>query len=477
MNFETVIGIEIHLQLKTKTKMFSPALNVSKEIPNTHVHPIDMGFPGTLPRVNKKAVELSLIACQALHCEIDDCLHFDRKNYFYADLPKGFQITQNERPIGKNGYITITIEGKEKEIGIERVHMEEDTAKQLHYSTFTLLDYNRCGVPLIEIVSKPHIRSGQEAAAYVEQLRNILLYLDVSDCKMEEGSLRCDVNVSIRPYGQKEFGTKVEIKNLNSISNVEKAIDYEVKRQKALYLKGQPIEMETRRFDEASKTTILMRKKTSAVDYKYFTEDNIMPIQLDKEWVKQVTSNLPELPHQKEIRYQKEYGLSSYDAKVLTSNKSMMLYFEQLVKFYHNYKIMANWVIVEMLGYLNKNNQTFEQIKMKPQELAQMVQYIDEGKISSKQAKDVFEHLMCSEKTVDEIIKELNIVQISDDHLLLEVIHAVFNEFPSSIEDYFAGKDRAFGFMIGQIMKKTKGQANPNKVNQLLRQELEKFKK
>ncbi len=477
MNFETIIGIEIHLQLKTKTKMFSPALNTSKAAPNTHVHPIDMGFPGTLPRVNKKAVELALIACKALHCSIDDCLHFDRKNYFYADLPKGYQITQDKRPIGRNGYVTIEVDSKEKNIEIERIHMEEDTAKQLHYTTFTLLDYNRCGIPLIEIVTKPNIRSGKEAAAYVEQLRNILLYLDVSDCKMEEGSLRCDVNVSIRPYGQVEFGTKVEIKNLNSISNVEKAIDYEVKRQKALLLRGEAVEMETRRFDEASKTTVLMRKKTSAVDYKYFTEDNIMPIQLDKNWVNQVISNLPELPHEKETRYQKEYGLSSYDAKVLTSNKPMMQYFEKLVTYYNNYKIMTNWLIVEVLGYLNKNNQTFENMKMEPKELAIMVKYIDEGKISSKQAKDVFEHLMSSSKTVDEIIKELNIVQISDDTTLLAIINEVLTEFSSSIDDYFAGKDRAFGFMIGQIMKKTKGQANPAKVNQLLKQELEKLKK
>ena len=320
MNFETVIGIEFHLQLKTKTKMFSPAQNISNAAPNTHVHPIDMGFPGVLPQVNKKAVELALIACQALHCEIDTLLCFDRKNYFYADLPKGYQITQDKRPIGKNGYILIDVDQEEKKIEIERIHLEEDTAKQLHFDTYTLLDYNRCGVPLVEIVTKPTIRSGKEAAAYVEQLKNTLLYLDVSDCKMEDGSLRCDVNVSIRPYGQKEFGTKVEIKNLNSISNVEKAIDYEVKRQKSLILKNQQVEMETRRFDEQTKTTVLMRKKTSAVDYKYFTEDNILPIQLKKDWVDQIIQNLPELPYQKMARYQKEYGLSNYDAKVLTSN-------------------------------------------------------------------------------------------------------------------------------------------------------------
>ncbi len=475
MNFETIIGIEIHLQLKTKTKMFSPAQNISKAAPNTHVHPIDMGFPGTLPRVNKKAVELALIACQALHCEIDTQLHFDRKNYFYADLPKGFQITQDKRPIGKNGYITIEVDGKEKNIEIERIHMEEDTAKQLHFATFTLLDYNRCGVPLIEIVTKPNIRSGKEAAAYVEQLKNILLYLDVSDCKMEEGSLRCDVNISLRPFGQKTFGTKVEIKNLNSTSNVEKAIDYEIKRQKGLILKNIPIEMETRRFDEATKTTVLMRKKTSAVDYKYFTEDNIVPIQLDSLWVEKIISNLPELPHQKSKRYQKEYGLSSYDANILTSSKEIATYFESTIQHYANYKLIANWIMGETLGFLNKNNQTIQDIQMQPQSLATMIRYIDEGKISSKQAKDVFIKLMTTNLDVDAIIQSMNITQISDQATLKQFIFEVFKEFPSSIEDFKAGKDRAFGFMIGQIMKKSRGQANPVLVNQLLKEELNKM--
>lgn len=474
MNFETIIGIEIHLQLRTKTKMFSPALNVSSSAPNTHVHTIDMGFPGTLPRVNKKAVELALIACKALNCEIDRELHFDRKNYFYADLPKGYQITQDKRPIGKNGYLTIEVDGKEKRIEIERIHMEEDTAKQLHYNTFTLLDYNRCGAPLIEIVTRPNIRSGKEAAAYVEQLKNILLYLDVSDCKMEEGSLRCDVNISLRPYGSEKYGSRVEIKNLNSTSNVEKAIDFEAKRQKALILKNLPVEMETRRFDETTKTTVLMRKKTSAVDYKYFTEDNIVPIRLDDNWVDNIISNLPELPHDKANRFQKEFGLSSYDAGVLTSSKLMAFYFEEAIKHHNNYKIIANWVMGDILGYLNKNNQDFTSIKMKPQDLALMVKYIDNGKISSKQAKDVFEKLMNTGNDVDSIIKSLNIVQISDPSAIIELIHQVFAEFPASIEDFKSGKDRAFGFMIGQIMKKSRGQANPGLVNKLLKEELQK---
>ena len=476
MNFETIIGIEIHLQLKTKTKMFSPAQNVSNAAPNTHVHPIDMGFPGVLPRVNKKAVELALIACQALHCEIDTLLCFDRKNYFYADLPKGYQITQDKRPIGKNGYLLIDVDQQEKKIEIERIHLEEDTAKQLHFDTYTLLDYNRCGVPLIEIVTKPNIRSGKEAAAYVEQLKNTLLYLDVSDCKMEDGSLRCDVNVSIRPYGQKEYGTKVEIKNLNSISNVEKAIDYEVKRQKALFLKNQTIDMETRRFDEQSKTTVLMRKKTSAVDYKYFTEDNIVPIQLDVNWVHQVITNLPELPHQKMIRYQKEYGLSNYDARVLTSNKELAHYFEATIAHYSNYKLIANWLMVETLGYVNKNNILLKNIKMKPQDLAKLVQLIDGGKISSKQAKNVFEQLMQKEQSVEEIIQKMNIVQINDSNQINEWIQQVLQEFPASVSDYQAGKDRAFGFMIGQIMKRSKGQANPVLTNQLLKKALDELK-
>lgn len=475
MNFETVIGIEIHLQLKTKTKMFSSAQNISNAAPNSHVHVIDMGFPGTLPMVNKKAVELALIACQAFGMEIDTELHFDRKNYFYPDLPKGYQITQDKRPIGKNGTIVIQVDGQEKEIGMERIHMEEDTAKQLHYATYTLLDYNRCGVPLIEIVSKPDMHSGKEAAAYVEALRNTMLYLDVSDCKMEDGSLRCDVNISLRPYGQKEFGTKVEIKNLNSISNIEKAIDYEIKRQSALLLKNQEVEMETRRFDETTKTTVLMRKKTAAVDYKYFTEDNIVPIRLDTKWVHSIIDHLIELPYQKEKRYQNEYQLSAYDAKVLTSSKALAEFFEKAIQSYQNYKGIANWLMGDLLGFLNKNNLSMEKINLDPAEIAKLVQTIDEGKISSKQAKVVFEKLMSTQQTVEEIIKSLNIVQISDTTILKQIILDVCHEFPSSIEDYKAGKDRAFGFMVGQIMKKTKGQANPQVINTLLKEILATF--
>ena len=473
MNFETIIGIEIHLQLKTKTKMFSPAQNISNAAPNTHVHVIDMGFPGVLPRVNKKAVELALIACKAFNMNIDRELHFDRKNYFYADLPKGYQITQDKRPIGKNGFITINIDGKEKNIGLERIHLEEDTAKQLHFSNFTLLDYNRCGVPLIEIVSKPDIRSAKEAAAYVETLRNTLLYLDVSDCKMEDGSLRCDINISLRPFGQKEFGCKVEIKNLNSINNIEKAIDYEINRQTALLLKNEKIEMETRRFDENTKTTVLMRKKTEAVDYKYFTEDNIVPIKLDDKWVDSIINNLIELPYQKEKRYQKEYNLSEYDAKVLTSNKYLDQLFENCINYYHNYKGIANWLMGDLLAYLNKNSLSLEKENINAKEIATMVKYIDEGKISSKQAKEIFEKFLTSKKIIDAIIKEMNIVQISDLNVLEKIVSDVLLENPNSISDYKAGKDRAFGYLIGQIMKKTKGQANPQLVNSLLRKKLD----
>lgn len=473
MNFETIIGIEIHLQLKTKTKMFSSAQNISNAAPNTHVHINDMGFPGTLPTVNKKAVQLALTACKAFDMEIDRELHFDRKNYFYPDLPKGYQITQDKRPIGKNGKITIQVDGQEKVIGMERIHLEEDTAKQLHFSNYTLLDYNRCGVPLIEIVSKPDIRNGKEAAAYVETLRNILLYLDVSDCKMEDGSLRCDVNISLRPYGQEKFGTKVEIKNLNSISNVEKAIDYEIKRQTSMILKNEKVEMETRRFDETTKSTILMRKKTSAVDYKYFTEDNIVPIKLDDKWIDSIINNIIELPHQKEKRYQSEYGLSAYDAKVLTANKHLALYFEEAIKHYKNYKGIANWLMGDLLAHLNKNNLTIDKLLLPAKEIAILTKNIDEGKISSKQGKTVFEKLLETNQSVEEIIKGMNITQISDVNLLKEVILEVLKEFPSSIEDYKAGKDRAFGFMIGQIMKKTKGQANPGLVNKLLKEILD----
>lgn len=474
MNFETVIGIEIHCELKTKSKMFSSAANAFDAEPNTNVSAVDMAFPGIMPVLNKKAVEYAIMASTALNMEIDDVLMFDRKNYFYPDLPKGFQITQDKRPIGKEGYIEVDIDGVKKKIGIERLHMEEDTAKQLHFQDYTLINYNRCGVPLIEIVSKPEIRNGKEAAAYVEKLRSLLLYTGVSDVKMEEGSMRCDVNVSIRPYGSKKFGVKTEVKNLNSVSNVMKAVDYEVERQKKLLLSGGVVEQETRRFDELTKQTVLMRKKTDAVDYKYFTEPNIAPIKLERSWIESIQSKMPELPDKRLDRYINELGLSSYDASILIANKEIAFYFDDVVKLCNLPKLAANWIMTSVMAYLNKENKTIEEVNLPAANLAKLIVMIDSGKISSKQGKEVFETMLTTNKDPEVIAKEKNMMQISDEGVILAMVLEVLDANPKAIEDIKNGRTNLIGFLVGQVIKKSQGKANPGLVNKLVRAELDK---
>lgn len=474
MNFETVIGIEIHCELKTKSKMFSSAANAFDAEPNTNVSAVDMAFPGIMPVLNKKAVEYAIMASTALNMEIDDVLMFDRKNYFYPDLPKGFQITQDKRPIGKEGYIEVDIDGVKKKIGIERLHMEEDTAKQLHFQDYTLINYNRCGVPLIEIVSKPEIRNGKEAAAYVEKLRSLLLYTGVSDVKMEEGSMRCDVNVSIRPYGSKKFGVKTEVKNLNSVSNVMKAVDYEVERQKKLLLSGGVVEQETRRFDELTKQTVLMRKKTDAVDYKYFTEPNIAPIKLERSWIESIQSKIPELPDKRLDRYINELGLSSYDASILIANKEIAFYFDDVVKLCNLPKLAANWIMTSVMAYLNKENKTIEEVNLPAANLAKLIVMIDSGKISSKQGKEVFETMLTTNKDPEVIAKEKNMMQISDEGVILAMVLEVLDANPKAIEDIKNGRTNLIGFLVGQVIKKSQGKANPGLVNKLVRAELDK---
>ena len=390
MNFETIIGIEIHCELNTKTKMFSSAPNSFGKEPNTQVSKVDMAFPGILPTVNKKAVEYAIMACSALNLSIDNELWFDRKNYFYSDLPKGYQITQDKRPIGRDGFIEVDTVNGIKRIGIERIHMEEDTAKQSHYGDYTLIDYNRCGVPLIEIVSKPDMRSGEEAAKYVEKLRSILSYLGVSDCKMEEGSMRCDINISLRPIGSEKFGVKTEIKNLNSINNIQRAVEFEIARQEKLLLKGLEVEQETRRFDEASKQTVLMRKKTDAVDYKYYTEANIMPIKLSDTFINNAINLVPELPDARFNRFVTKLNLSEYDAKQLINQKAVADYYEEVLKEYNDPKITANWILGDVYSYLNKNNLTIKDFKLSTSNLAKLLTLLKEGKISSKQGKEIF---------------------------------------------------------------------------------------
>lgn len=475
MEFEPVIGLEIHVELKTKSKMFSNGPVLFGAEPNTLVVPLDMAFPGTMPVVNKEAVIYAIRVSNALHMKIDHELHFDRKNYFYSDLPKGYQITQNLRPIGSDGYLEIEVGGKTKRINIERLHMEEDTCKQLHFNTFTLLDYNRAGTPLVEIVSRPDIRSGEEAMKYVEKIRSIVVFSEVSDGKMEEGSLRCDVNISLREKGTEPFGTKVEIKNINSISHIQRAVDFEIARQSKILNEGGKIQQETRRYDDAKRETILMRVKTDAVDYKYFPEPNITPIVLSDEFVNDAIKNCPELADSKKLRYMNEYGLNDYDASQLLLDKDLSNYYDELTKYSKQYKLLANWVNVDINGYLNKNNISILKFPIKAQELASLVQMVADNTISSNQAKDIFNKMISDGLSAEEAKKALGISsQISDNDFIIKVINEVLDEFPNSIVDYKEGKGRALGFMIGQVMKKTQGKVNPKLTNDLLLEELKK---
>ena len=474
MNFETIIGIEIHCELNTKTKMFSSAPNSFGKEPNTQVSKVDMAFPGILPTVNKKAVEYAIMACSALNLSIDNELWFDRKNYFYSDLPKGFQITQDKRPIGRDGYIEVDTINGVKRIGIERIHMEEDTAKQSHYGDYTLIDYNRCGVPLIEIVSKPDMRSGEEAAKYVEKLRSILSYLGVSDCKMEEGSMRCDINISLRPIGSEKFGVKTEIKNLNSINNIQRAVEFEISRQEKLLLKGLEVEQETRRFDEASKQTVLMRKKTDAVDYKYYTEANIMPIKLSDAFINKAINLVPELPDARFNRFVSELNLSEYDARQLINQKAVADYYEEVLKDYNDPKITANWILGDVYSYLNKNNLTIKDFKLSTSNLAKLLTLLKEGKISSKQGKEIFNIIIETNEDPETIAKAKGMVQESDEGLIMEYINEVLRDNPQAIATYKSGRDNILGFLVGQVMKKSKGKANPAITSKLLKEEIMK---
>lgn len=474
MNFEAVIGIEIHVEMKTKSKMFSSAPVLFGAEPNTLVRPLDIAFPGTMPLVNKQAVINAIRVSNALHMSIDNELWFDRKNYFYSDLPKGFQITQDKRPIGRDGYVEIKTKNGIKRIEIERLHMEEDTCKQLHMSNYSLLDYNRAGTPLVEIVSRPNIRSGEEAMKYVEQIKSIVQFTDVSDGKMEEGSLRCDVNISLRPIGSEKFGTKVEIKNLNSLSNVEKAIEFEIIRQQKLLLAGIPVEQETRRFDEMRKETVLMRKKTDAVDYKYFTEPNITPIKLSDEFIKNAIETCPELASSKRNRYINDLKLSEYDADILLQDKAVSEYFDETIKYNANPKLLVNWIMVDIASYLNKNNYSISDLKLSPEHLSDLVKLISEGKISSKQAKDVFLDIVETNASPIDVANKLGIVQMSDENVIMDLVIEALNENPQAIEDFKNGKDRAVGFLVGQIMKKSRGKANPAMTSKLVIQELKK---
>ncbi|KAF0224395.1 MAG: gatB [Erysipelotrichaceae bacterium] len=471
MKYEVVIGIEIHCELKTKSKMFSGAPVVYGAQPNTCVNEIDLGHPGTLPSLNKEAVVKAIQACMALHCEIDPLVRFDRKNYYYADLPKGFQITQQFHPIGTHGYLDIETSDGLQRIRINRLHMEEDTAKQYHVEEESWIDFNRAGTPLIEIVTEADIRSAKQAMAFVDKLRNILVYLDVTDGKMEEGSLRCDINISLRPENTDAYGTKTEIKNINSISNIEKAVASEITRQSALLEAGEEVQQATRRYDDVAKDTIMMRLKEGSVDYKYFPEPNIPPIQLAQSWIDQIKVDLPELPDARAQRYS-SLGLNEYDIKQLVQNKALSDFFDILIIGVKNIKLAANWSCGEILGALSQKQLEQKSYALKISELRAMINALSDQIISSKQAKEIFPYLLKGE-SYDHVVTSLDVSQVSDESILKQLVEEVLNENSQSIIDYHAGKDRALGFLVGQLMKKSKGQANPALSSALLKTELD----
>lgn len=475
MAFEAVIGLEIHVQMKTRSKMFSSSPNGFSHEPNTQVAPFDMAFPGTMPTVNKAAVINAIRVANALHMQIDRLIRFDRKNYFYADLPKGYQITQQFHPIGHEGYLDILDRnGNAKHVGIERIHMEEDTCKQLHFEDYTLLDYNRAGVPLLEIVSRPEIRDGTEAMRFVEAIRRIVVYTLTSDGKMEEGSLRCDVNVSLRPVGSRELGTKVEIKNLNSIRNIGAALDYEIARQSSILLSGGKIQQETRRYDEALGKTVLMRVKTDAVDYKYFPEPNIPPIRISEGFVRDAIETCPELFETKKARYTAA-GVSPVDAEIILDDLAMAQYFDEAFGDGKYAKTISNLLIVEVKRYLNREEISVEELNLKPEILHRLAELQEEG-FAHKQVADMLNY--CIEhpgSKPEDAIKALGITkQSSDDSLVLCFVTDVLDANLQSIVDYKAGKDRAMGYLVGQVMKAAKGKLNPSAVAKVMAEELRK---
>ncbi len=470
MNFETVIGLEVHVELKTNSKIFCSCKNESGVEPNTNVCPVCMGHPGTLPVLNQEAVELALRAALALNCTINQDSKFDRKNYFYPDLPKGYQISQYDLPIGEHGYVEIEIGGERKKIGVHRVHLEEDAGKSTHAAdgSHTLVDYNRTGVPLIEIVSEPDMRSPEEARLYMEALRSIMQYCDVSDCKMEEGSLRCDANISLRPFGEEQFGNKAELKNMNSFRFVQKGLEYEGIRQAEILNNGGVVDQETRRFDEATGTTILMRSKEEAHDYRYFPEPDLVRLKIDDAWLNRAKSTVPELPLAKKERYTTELNLPDYDTGVLTADFRIAKYFEEAVAEGADPKTASNWIMTDLLGYLNSEGKGIDESPISSVNLAGLIAEIVSGKISTKQARDVFKFMCETGQTAAEVIKKHGFEQISDESALIGIIDEVIKNNEKSVEDYRNGKERALGALVGQTMKATKGKANPSVVNKLI---------
>ncbi|MGF3067075.1 Asp-tRNA(Asn)/Glu-tRNA(Gln) amidotransferase subunit GatB [Facklamia sp. P12945] len=474
MNFETVIGLEVHVELKTQSKIFSSSPVGFGVDPNANTNEKDWGYPGALPTMNRQAIEYGMKASLALNCQVAKQMKFDRKNYFYPDNPSAYQISQFDQPVGSNGYLDIEVEGKKRRIRIERVHLEEDAGKNTHgVDGYSYVDLNRQGTPLIEIVTEADIRSPKEAHAFLEALRERIMYTGVSDVKMEEGSLRCDGNISIRPFGQEAFGTKTEIKNLNSFNYVRKGLEFEEKRQENILRSGGIIYQETRRYDEKTGQTILMRTKEGAADYRYFPEPDLPPVTISQEWIDQVQQTMPEMPEVRRKKYVENYQLPEYDAMVLTLQKEMSDFFEETIQEGADAKQASNWLMGEVSAYLNAQQLELSQTALTPKNLAEMIQLIDKGTISSKIAKKLFKILAQEGGNAKEIVEAQGMAQLSDPAQLKPLIEDIIENNPQSVEDYKNGKDRAVGFFVGQVMKKTKGQANPQVVNELILEKLQ----
>lgn len=478
--YEMVCGVEVHVELATRTKIFCGCSTEFGGEQNTHVCPVCLGLPGVLPVLNREVVNLAIKAGLALNCEIADFSKFDRKNYFYPDAPKNYQTSQYDLPICKTGWLEIMVEGEKKRIGITRAHMEDDAGKLVHSgetistSHESFVDYNRTGVPLLEIVSEPDMRSIPEVVAFLEELVSVIQYTEVSDCRMEQGSVRFDVNVSLRPKGQEELGTRTESKNLNSFSSVRRCMEYEIERQAQLLDEGEAVIQETLTWDEGKGMTLSLRSKEEAHDYRYFPEPDLVPLVIDREWVERIRETLPELPAARRERL-KSLGLMDYDAGVITSSRGMSDFFDAALRGFSDAKTLANWVMGDFSRLLNAKQFKVEDSPVAPTQLAQLLELIDKGTISGKIGKNVLEEMFESSKDPAEIIQEKGLAQISDEGALIKLVDEVISANPQSVEDYKAGKERAIGFLVGQIMKATKGQANPGVVNTLLKKQLSKL--
>lgn len=473
--YESVIGLEVHAQLLTDTKIFCGCSNKFGSQPNSNVCPVCLGHPGVLPVMNKKVIEFTVLMGLATECIINEKSVFARKNYFYPDLPKGYQISQFEQPICEQGNILIELKsGEKKKIGITRIHMEEDAGKSIHDQTnATLIDVNRCGTPLMEIVSEPDMRSGEEAYLYLTKLKQIVTYLGICDGNMEEGSLRCDANISVRLKGTEKFGTKTEVKNMNSFRNVERAIEHEIERQIDILEDGGIITQQTLLWDADKNEVKPMRSKEEAHDYRYFPDPDLMPVFVSTIWENEIASIMPELPEMKKERFISQYSLPKYDAEILTSTRALSDYYEKVAQSSNDYKSVSNWIMTDVLKTVNEKNISISDFPIKPENLGQLINLINEKVISVKIAKEVFQEMVETKKAPDEIVKEKNLVQISDTTEIESAIDKILTANASQVKEYLSGKEKVLGFFVGQIMKETKGKANPQILNELLKKKLE----